>query len=163
MRRGMEGIEQLKKQDFEERIDKKTGRKYVTKIKDELTKNHRGSELEKDAERGVMPEFVDDRKNCPVRIWKKYLAHLNPDEDSLWQVASSKWAPHLTVWYTRKKIGKNQFGSFMRELSTTCGLSQQYQNHDCRATGISILSRLQYPTGHIMSATGQKSAQTVAR
>ncbi len=132
-------------------------------VTDELTKNHRTGELQKETERGMMVQNKEDPKNCPVRIFEWYLERLNPDNEWLWQAPYKVKRRDDEPWYTRAKLGKNAFGGFMPELSTTCGLSKRYTNHDCRATGITILSRLQYAPGMIMSASGHTSVNSLAR
>ena len=164
LRRGRENIENLKFTDFRTEKEPKTGLWLVTKITDEETKNHKGNELDKDTERGVMPEFPDDKKNCPVFIFEQYRSHRNPRSEFLFtKPRQSINVENDVVWYTTAKMGKNKFSTFMQEVSKNCGLSKIYRNHDCRATGISLLSRLQYSPAHIMSASGQKSVNTVAR
>jgi len=46
-RRRMENIPNMTKSTFEIKTDAKSGLRYVTKAKDELTKNHRGTEKDK--------------------------------------------------------------------------------------------------------------------
>ena len=55
---------------------------FVTKSKDELTKNHRGTDKEKTD--GIMPE-TPGSEFCPVRSFEKYINKLHPSRDRLWQ------------------------------------------------------------------------------
>ena len=83
-RRGCENMENMKKDHFKLHFDMKSEGWFVVKAKDELTKNHK--DIEKIVS-GIMPENKDDRL-CPVRSFKKYIEHLNPDNPFLWQVQS---------------------------------------------------------------------------
>ena len=107
------------------------------KITDEQTKNHRTLELEKETERGFLPQYTspDERKLCPVFCFETYVSHLHPDCPWLWAKPYSTWKRNSPYWYSKAKMGKSCFGSFMQEVSEKCGLSQKYTNHCCRATG----------------------------
>ena len=72
-RRGRQNLQQLKKADFEVHTDA-TGAKFVSKVRDELTTNHR--EDDEAQEGGVM--YATGGVWCPVASLRKYLQHLNP-------------------------------------------------------------------------------------
>ena len=71
-RRGRQNLCQLKKSHFRVFKDA-SGKKYVAKVVDELTKNHRENDKE---EGGVM--YETEGLFCPVASSEKYLQHLNP-------------------------------------------------------------------------------------
>jgi hypothetical protein len=81
-RRGMENIPNMTKSTFEIKTDAKSSSRYATKAKDELTKNHRGTDKENTA--GIMPE-TPGSELCPVRSFEKYINKLHPSCDRLWQ------------------------------------------------------------------------------
>ena len=72
-RRGRQNLRQFNKSDFEVHNDA-TGAKFVSKVGDELTKNHR--EDDGGEEGGVM--YATEGVWCPVASFEKYLQHLNP-------------------------------------------------------------------------------------
>ena len=158
-RRGMENIENMKKDHFKLDYDQKTETWRVIKAKDELTKNHKEAE---NIISGIMPQNKDDPL-CPVSSYIKYHSHLNPENDFLWQTELKKVNMESdTVWYSKAKIGKNPLGKFMSEVSKKCDLSKVYTNHCIRVTGASILTRLKFSASEIMSVTGHKSVQSLA-
>lgn len=63
-RRGLENFEKMTKDTFEVKMDQTTGKQYVIKRFDELTKNHRAGDEE--LVTGVMPETGDS--SCPVSV-----------------------------------------------------------------------------------------------
>ena len=79
-RRGRQNLRQLKKDDFEIQTDAK-GRRFVVKTTDELTKNHRENDEAEDG--GIM--MSNEGSFCPVPSFEKYLSHLNPANDYLFQ------------------------------------------------------------------------------
>ena len=72
-RRGRQNLRQLKKSPFRVFKDA-SGKNYVAKVVDELTKNHR----ENDKEGGMM--YETEGPFCPVASFEKYLQHLKPSQ-----------------------------------------------------------------------------------
>ena len=65
----------------------------------------------------------------------KYLTHLNPTYEFLFQRPKRKFSPdHTMVWYDDKPLGKNTLGRMMQEISAAADLSVRYSNHSLRAT-----------------------------
>ena len=155
-RRGCENMEKMLKDTFEIQFDQKNESWYVTKKRDELTKNHKDIET---TESGIMPENPDD-KMCPVRSFRKYLDHLNPNNKFLWQKALTK-IRNEDIWFGLEHLGKNTLGKFMTELSKNCELSRIYTNHSIRVTGITVLTRMNFSASEIMSVSGHKSVQSL--
>ena len=139
--------------------DDKINIDYVAKIEDEATKNHR--ETNQPIHTNFMPENRDNPM-CPVRSFKLYMSHLNPENDYLWQTPNHHPKDKGSqVFYTIGHLGKNTLGTFMSELSKTVGLSKIYTNHCIRVTGASILSRCKFNNKEVMSMTGHKSVQSL--
>ncbi|XP_063404526.1 uncharacterized protein LOC134687991 [Mytilus trossulus] len=81
-RRGAENMHTMTKSTFALKTDPNTGMRYIEKILDELTKNHRGND--KETTSGVMPEATGSMY-CPVDSFIRYTDKLHPDCDRLWQ------------------------------------------------------------------------------
>ena len=159
-RRGSENMEKMKKTTFKVEFNSKTETWYIIKAVDELTKNHKDID-EKIS--GIMPENKGDRL-CPVRSYNKYIEHLNPDNEFLWQYPLQVIkAANPNVWFGLQKMGKNTLSEFMPDVSTECKLSKRYTNHSVRVTGATILTRMNFSASEIMSVTGHKSVQSLAR
>ena len=110
-----------------------------------------------------MPENKDDHL-CPVRSFQKYLAHLHPDNDFLWQTPLEKVNPAAPdIWFGRQHVGKNTLGHFMNDISLHCQLSKIYTNHSIRVTGATVLTQMNFSSSEIMSITGHKSVQSLTR
>ena len=158
-RRGSENMETMKKDHFELDFNQQTETWRVIKTKDELTKNHRGIEQ---LVSGCMPENPTDPL-CPVKSYKIYTDHLNPENEFLWQLALKKINPEKPdVWFGLQHLGRNTLAKFMSDISTKCELSKVYTNHCIRVTGASILTRMQFSASEIMSMMGHKSVQSLA-
>ena len=154
-------MDTMKKTDFMVKTSKRLGIRFVAKVSDELTKNHRGAEDEPSIERGFMPENRAIPELCPVKNFETYKEKLHPNNPWLFQQPLKKWTGRK-VWYSNVKIGTNGFRTFMSDLSTTLGLSEKYTNHDIRATGITILSRAGHSDADIMACSGHKSVGSLA-
>jgi len=152
-RRGLENSEKLQKSDFQTSIDQK-GRKYICYGKDELTKNNRESELERRQE-GRMYERMGDNK-CPVLVFEKYVAKLNPNSDRLWQYAKGAFLENEDSWFTAKPIGRHGIEKFMASISSFCHLSKRYTNHCIRVTCISQLAD-HFSENEVKSVSGHNS------
>ena len=155
----MENIENMRKTDFELRFNTEQEEWYVIKIKDELTKNHKDIE---NIVSGVMPENKTDDM-CPVKSFRTYIEHLNPDNPYMWQYALDRIDPtRPNIWYSKRHYGKNPLATFMSDLSDKCNLSQKYTNHSIRATGITVLTNAKFSNADIMAVSGHKSLQSLA-
>jgi hypothetical protein len=158
-RRGQENIRSMTKDTFKVTIDSDTGRKYVVKCKDELTKNHRGEDTESFS--GFMPENHSD--SCPVKSFEKYLMKLNPQCDALWQRPKDFLLASDSQWYYNSPVGEKTLRDFMKNISTKVGLSRIYTNHSCRTTGATVLSKSGFNPAQVMSVTGHKSVNSLAQ
>ena len=93
-RRGRQNLRQLKKTDFEIKVNSQ-GKRCVLKTTDELTKNHRAHDVQ--AEEGGMM-IANDGPFCPVSSFEKYLSVLNPMNEYLFQ-RPKKSAGEGEIWY----------------------------------------------------------------
>ena len=158
--RGSENMEKMKKSMFIFGFNDKNEMWYIYKHQDELTKNHQN--INKKVS-GFMPENKDDTF-CPVKLFRKYLEHLNPENNYLWQTPLENVNLETeTVWYSKQHIGKNTLGMFMTDTSKECNLSCKYTNHSIRVTGVTVLTRQNFAASKIMSITGHKSVQSLTR
>ena len=158
-RRANENMESMTKDTFVIRIYSVTGRRYVMKKVDELTKNRR--EMDRENISGHMPEDREMPEYCPVRNFETYLQKLHPQCNRLWQFPKDSFDISDEYWFQKRPIGKDTLASFMSTLSKKTGLSQIYTNHSIRATGATILGR-NCSMAQIMAVTGHKSASSVA-
>ncbi|CAG2198541.1 KCTD1_15 [Mytilus edulis] len=158
-RRANENMESMTKETFVVKTYANTGRKYILKKVDEMTKNQRESDHEKVS--GHMPEDPEMPEYCPVKNFETYLSKLHPDSDRLWQYPKESFNSSDECWFTKRPIGKDTLSSFLSTLSNKVGLSTTYTNHSIRATGATILGR-NCSMAQIMSVTGHKSASSVA-
>lgn len=157
-RRGMENLESMTKDTFTVKEEPNTGRKYVTKQKDELTKNHRADD--KEGLTAVM--MATGTEYCPVSSFESYISKLNPKCQRLWQYPSAAFAPDESCWFDNKPLGANALRKFMPKMSKLCHLSQIYTNHSIRATGATILAGANFSPVDIMAVTGHKSVNSLA-
>ena len=159
-RRGAENIHAMLKDTFEVTTDQDTGIRYVTKVKDEETKNHK--ETDEDIVCGFMPE-IKDSKYCPVKSYLKYLNALSPKSDKLWQTpkfTEFPEDPNVTIYYYGK-MGHNKLDSFVSDVCQQVKTSRRYTNHCLRATAVTNLIRDNYNKKQIMSITGHKSSASL--
>ena len=154
-RRGRQNLRQLKKTDFAVRIND-DGVKYIAKISDEMTKNHRVDD--KPEEGGSM--YETGGPNCPVASFEKYIAHLHPKNEFLFQ-RPKKETPNDQVWYDNMVVGQRKLDEKMKDISTEAKLSQVYTNHSIRATSITILDKAGFEARHIMSVSGHKNESSI--
>ena len=158
-RRGCDNMEKMQKDHFETKFNTETEEWFVIKKKDELTKNHRDME---NMVSGIMPENKTDPL-CPVKSFREYLSHLNPDCKMMWQYPLERLDPkNPQIWYSKQYMGRNPLSKFMSEVSKECGLSQKYTNHSIRVTGCTVLTRCRFSNSEIVSVSGHKSVQSLA-
>lgn len=163
-RRGGENVHAFKKDTFELVFDTDTRITYVKKAVDELTKNHRENDNNKIT--GFMPQLLDTdgrpHRLCPVRCFENYIFHLNPKIDNLWQ-QPGKGYPNAETWFRAIPLGHNPLDTFMGKLSDRCELSDHYNNHCIRVTGVSNLMRSgRYTPKQVMAVSGHKSIHSLA-
>ena len=107
-RRGREGLRTMRKDTFAIKRDG-SGRRYITVVFNELTKNHQNDPKHDSEEDQLM--FEQDSR-CPVASFEKYMAKLNPARDDFWQRPSPSFKK-TGVWYENKPIGVNTLHTMM--------------------------------------------------
>lgn len=155
-RRGRQNLRQLQKDDFHIGTDT-AGVKYVYKAKDELTKNHR----ENDEAQETQAMFAIGGPFCPVLAFEKYVSHLNPKNEYLFQRPSRSFNPSNDKWYDNMVVGQRTLGDKMKTLSKAAKLSYSYTNHSIRATAITILDECGFEARHIMAVSGHRSENSI--
>ena len=104
-------------------------------------------------------------RRCPVATIQKYLSHLNPKCDSLFQRprnVCNKFNPHVdTVWYAASPIGHNTLKNLFREMTTRAGINPPLTNHCIRATSVTVLSAGNIERCHIKAVTGHRSEASI--
>ncbi|KAK7096614.1 hypothetical protein V1264_005890 [Littorina saxatilis] len=149
----------MTKDTFEVKLDQTTGKQYVIKRFDELTKNHRAGDEE--LVTGVMPETGDS--SCPVYSYNKYLSLLNPKCERLWQFPVNTFHGDDETWYDNRPMGVHTMKKCTAKLSELCQLSQIYiyTNHSVRATGATLLAGKNFSPIDIISVTGHKTVNSL--
>ncbi|XP_070177433.1 uncharacterized protein [Littorina saxatilis] len=158
-RRGEENMTKMSKKTFKIMEDE-FGRKFVTKVEDELMKNRRQND--KEIFSGIMPE-IPGSLLCPVKTFDKYIKKLHPGCERLWQRPRDSFGAQDQVWFYNAPIGKHKLATFMSDLSEKCDLSERYTNHSIRTSTITMLARANFPAGHIMAVSGHKSVSSLAQ
>ena len=162
-RRGTENIHKMTKDTFMLSTNPETGVKFIHKVVDEETKNHK--EVDGQIVTAFMPEMGYDNKKCPVQSNLTYLYSLRNDSNKLWQ--SPKFTdfpedPRVRVWYGPNSCGHNTHEKFVSKLAKNCGLeSFGYTNHSLRVSAINVLTRQNYTNKQIMSITSHKSSTSL--
>ncbi|XP_066913334.1 uncharacterized protein KIAA1958-like [Clytia hemisphaerica] len=156
-RRGQENLRDLKKTDFVVKKDI-SGREYVEKIVDELTKNRRENQ---DAEEGGFM-YATETDQCPVRSFKLYIEKLNPKCDALFQRPKAKVNEQCQFWYGAQVHGIiNTISQFMKRISIDANLPTNYTNHSIRATSVTVLDNAGTEARHIMAVSGHRSESSI--
>lgn len=155
-RRGNENGHEMKKSDL---IFKNCGTQEYMELKDSLTKNHRESDTS--SSYGGVLFSIDDDSRCPIKIMKKYLSKLHPNNPYLWQRPKQTYCDEESTWYCDMKIGVNKWKSFMPEIANILKLSKRYTNHSLRATAITILGTT-FEDTDVQTVSGHKSTSCLA-
>ena len=132
-KRGRESYRGMTKSTFIRGIDA-AGLHYYEYGVCEKQKNHSGKNL---ATTHVPQGRMYERKGdplCPVSAMDKYLSHLHPDLDSLWQTPNSRYDFNENKWYINSPIGENTLANMMKNMSKAAGLTKVYTNHCTRDT-----------------------------
>ena len=128
------------------------GVKYIEKVKDELSKNHRLNDENEDG--GVIMETGGE--SCPVRAIELYVSKLNPNIMEFFQ-RPKRATPISGPWYDAQVVGINRIAKYMKEISAAAELSKIYSNHCIRATTITVLDGKGYEARHIKTVSGHRS------
>ena len=129
----------------------------MIKTTDELTKNHRENDEPEDG--GV--KMLNDSPLCPVASFRKYISHLNPENEYLFQRPKTRDVCEDEVWYDNMVLGENTLRKKMKVISQQAQLSVIYTNHSIRATAVAIFDRSGFEALHIMSVSGHRSESSL--
>ena len=153
-KRGREHVRDLKKSSFVFGRDD-TGLEYIEINCNEHSKNYQKSQGPQSR-----PRILETRtETCPINSFKMYLSKLDPGQEALYvkPITSKKFNPATEkIWYTKKVIGFNLLGNFMKKISTRLQLSKKYTNHSIRATVVTLLTANGIEARQIMRVTGHK-------
>ena len=141
----------------------------------ELNKNEAGTVLTSKNHQGGLEASEDhsDGKifstpgspRCPVALIKAYLAHLNPENDHLFQrpkESSIKFSSDTcTVWFSARKLGHNTLENMLKITTTRAEIFPYLRNHSLRATTVTVLSSNNIETRKIKAVTGHRSDTSV--
>ena len=106
-RRGRENLHIMAKDWFQVKYDEHKDTRYVVKVKDEQTKNHKMTD--EPITSAFMPEMKGD-KYCPVRSFLQYIEALSLKSTSLWKTAKFTAFPinNQKTWFYGT-MGHNKF------------------------------------------------------
>lgn len=141
------------------------GRRYYELNSSLSSKNHQGGLNDNtDESDGKMFE-VKDSARCPVKTIEKYIQHLNPELEALFQrsrEACAKFQPNIDpVWYCNSPIGQSTLDNMMKTMSKAAEISPHLTNHCVRATSVTVLADNNVEARHIKAVTGHKSTNSI--
>ncbi|XP_038077805.1 uncharacterized protein LOC119745502 [Patiria miniata] len=144
---GRWNLRDMKKSNFAVMTDGALNRRFICFVNKDKTGNLAEAHLgNRDTENGGdesdddfsmdkvrMYEALEDPKRCPVALFEKYLAKLDPKCDVFWQ-RPHKYKRHDNYWYDGVAVGVNCLGYKMRDISTLAGCSMVYSNQCLKVT-----------------------------
>ena len=160
-RRGSEGQKELRRDSFAFLSDAE-GQEYAIMTHDEQTKNHQGGISGKPTHEKDTRLYSTNQVGDSYWCLKKYVNKLNPCQQAFFQRPNPKATAEDEVWYCNQPIGVNTLRKMMKEISKGAALSKIYTNHCVRATAITIWSRAEVPSRHIMAISGHANEQSIA-
>ena len=98
---------------------------------------------------------------CPVSAYLKYVSHLKPELDALWQRPNPNWQLPGGSWYCKSPLGVQTLGKMMKKMSFDAGLSTIYTNHCLRATASVGLAHAGHERSDICIVTGHKNVRSL--
>ena len=135
--------------------------RFIYQTTSELTKNHNENDSTTDTN-GEGRVYATNGPKCPVACFEKYLNHLNPNMDALWQRPRAKITIKHETWYCNMPLGEKTLGSTLPTISEKYGLSQRYTNHSLRVISIQVLEDGNVETRHIVRVSGHKNPDSVS-
>lgn len=162
--RGREVMRETKKDFF--RIEHEAGgRRAIVINMNSIYKNTKASLTEKEFQnfRNTKVYSSENPSTCPVRAFELYLGLIPEAVEVLFPQPLVKPRPN-EMWYSSKKVvGKNGIGDFMKTISKEANLSKVYTNHSVRVTTISELFSQGFTVDQIQSVSGHKNPQSIQR
>ena len=159
-RRGRQNVREMKKDSYIIRVDA-TGREFITQNKGEMDKNHDANDGAYDTT-GEGAIYATGGKKCPVRCFRTYLLHLNPNLDCLWQKPRTKISMVDHIWYCNSPMGEKTLGKMLGVMSMKYKLSVRYTNHCLRVTSMQVMDDAGVSARHIQRVSGHKSLDSVS-
>ena len=165
IRRGREGLDELKVQHYIKQHNQELKMDYYMKAMGEQTKNHK-TDSEDLSNAGIIPCVENSYGTNPGLVLDIYLSHLNQNCEFLFQRPQrpSKGF-HLDVdqvLYEKTKVGVNQTGKMVPKLCELVGIKTNYTNHCLRPTGILLLKEAGYSDRDIIKLTGHKNEASLS-
>ena len=112
------------------------------------TKKHQGGLDDQDDESNGKTFERPGSKRCPVKLFSKYLRHLNPESSNLFQKPRSpcrSFNPAKDeVWFCSVPMGHNSLENMLRGMTSRAGIQPYLTNHSIRATTVTVLSAANY-------------------
>ena len=93
---------------------------------------------------------------CPVVSFEKYLQHLNPENEFLFQRPKKEVSSNAEDWYDNMVVGERSLGDMMKRISKEANLSRIYTNHSIRAKAVTILDKSGFEARHVMTVSGHR-------
>ena len=138
-RRGLEGLQDMKKEDFAF-YETDDGREYMQLIHHEVTKTSQGDDRNPWEQESIILAQPGSSR-CPLKSFRFYVSKLSPDCEHLFQRPLKKKVDKTTaVWYQGERRGLHAIGQFLKLITIEAGISPPRTNHCLRATTISALS-----------------------
>jgi len=162
--RGREVMRETKKDFFKFEYEA-DGRKIISINRNSISKNTKASLIEKEYLnfRNAKIYPAEDPSVCPVQALETYLGLIPDTVEVLFPQPLIKPKPN-EKWYSSKRVvGKNAIGDFMKTISKEANLSKLYTNHSIRVTTISELFSQGFSVDQIQSVSGHKNPQSVQR
>ena len=129
---------------------------YLTMTHVEVSENHQGGVKEDDTFESEARLYESDDHNGFALV-KKYLDKIHKDLPALYQYPRKRVTATDKIWYERRPLGINKLGSLIKVISSGAELSRIYTNHSVRATCITLLSKANVPSRHIMAISGTRA------
>ena len=173
VRRGGEGLEELKKKDFNIIEDRIYDFKYIRKMEAEKEKNHK--EGSNSACHGVIP-YLDLAEGFNPGQFMEFYMSLVPDKSTKTNVeggflfqtprrGSLKFKLHdagTLLYEPNKKVGRNMVYGMLPQLCAAVGRPRQ-TNHCVRATAVMYMRRAGLEWETIIKITGHSSTVTLVK
>lgn len=142
------------------------GKQYVRIQCDRLSKNAKGSLLQKEYEsiKNARMYETDEPENCPVKAFKTYCEKIPTKNFFPKPIKRARFSMTNSDWYcSTQTVGKNTIGDLLPKISSSAGLSKRYTNHCVRVTAISVLKSNGKTNEEIAQYSGHKNPQSVQR
>ena len=165
VRRGCEGLRELKKNHFVKHYDEETRMYYFRKEKSEATKNNKDVDEDLGVS-GIIPFRTGQDDFNPGETLELYLGMLNPASDALFQRfrrLSKDFKiedKNTDIYFEKEPVGINEIKSMMKKLCDQLGL-KPFTNHCIRSTAIVMFKKMGFEDRLIMKLSGHRCATSL--